>query len=342
MSLKLLHISDLHLTTDFFSPSTWITTSHDPYCFAALTNYWTSQSIDYLFVTGDIATDGQVKSFEHAKDFLLGQFQATTWQGNPMLGLDLKTFDRIFLVPGNHDRYLRDLLPFAGQIRNFEQVFGTVFQNAGRPRDARWMQSNDLRVRVLAFDSMGAAGATTAKGKVHEDDLDWLRTMYDADKRAKEQCDLRVAVLHHHVALPSNRQFKRLTRLKNMSDVIEDLLRADIDIVMFGHEHERYVGARTYADLIGDRRRCRNLEKNGYDVEKRLVTCMCGTTTQQGSGPRLAWHVVIDRTRPAEYELKFTLLEVNLGLKNLVPVQGEKEAIMLKRTSCRKAIGPGF
>ena len=91
---------------------------------------------------------------------------------------------RLFLVPGNHDRYAGRYLPISNQITNFESVFGDRFGNRGRPRAAGWLTSRDLRLRVLAIDSMGDAGwASVAKGKVHDDDLDWLQTVYDDDTR---------------------------------------------------------------------------------------------------------------------------------------------------------------
>ena len=152
--------------------------------------------------------------------------------------------------------------------------------------------------------------------------------------RSTETCDLRLLLLHHHVAIPDSRKYSRWTRLKNMTEAIESMLRADIDLVMFGHEHYHYLGERTYSDHIGDRRVRRRLLKDGYEVEKRLITCMCGTTTCHDGGANLAWRVVIDK--PGDrYRLRFTLLEANTRAGTLKPVAGAGKDILLYRRAAR-------
>jgi 3',5'-cyclic AMP phosphodiesterase CpdA len=333
VSLSILHISDLHMAGELFSPAAGLARSHDPDLFVALDRYWQDEPTDYVVATGDISTDGQVRSLEAAKQFLYASTPRPP--GSGAVGLRLAASDRLFMVPGNHDRYAGGYLPINRQIENFESVFGAAFQNPGRPRAAGWMKSSDLRVRVLAIDSMGAAGfGSVAKGKVHEDDLDWLQAIYREDARRGETCDLRLLLLHHHVAIPDSRKYSRWTRLKNMTEAIESMLRADIDLVMFGHEHYHYLGERTYSDHIGDRRVRRRLLKDGYEVEKRLITCMCGTTTCHDGGANLAWRVVIDK--PGDrYRLRFTLLEANTRAGTLKPVAGAGKDILLYRRAAR-------
>jgi len=333
MPLSILHISDLHVAGDLFSPVSGLTRSHDPDLFVALDRYWQTQPADYVVATGDISTDGQVKSLEAAKQFL---HASTPHPGtSAAVGFRLPSRDKLFMVPGNHDRYGGRFLPINRQITNFETVFGGSFQNPGRPRAAGWMKTSDLRLRVLAIDSMGAAGwGSVAKGKVHEDDLAWLQAVYQEDTRNKEECDLRLLLLHHHVAIPDGRRYSRWTKLKNVADAIESMLRADIDVVMFGHEHYHYLGERTYSDLIGDRRVRRRLSKEGYELEKRLITCMCGTTTCNDGGPNLAWLVVIAK-QSDRFHLRFVLLEANKHASALNPVAGATKDILLYRRPAR-------
>jgi 3',5'-cyclic AMP phosphodiesterase CpdA len=327
MALSILHISDLHLAGKLFSPERGLQRPHDPDLFVALDGYWQAEPTDYVVATGDISTDGQVQSLETARQFLCGSVPRP--EASRPIGLRLADH-RLFLVPGNHDRYAGRYLPISRQITNFESVFGGSFGNPGRPRAAGWMTSSDLRLRVLALDSMGDAGwASVAKGKVHDDDLDWLHAVYDEDTLRKEPCDLRLLVLHHHVAIPDSRKFNRWTKLKNVADALESMLRADIDIVMFGHEHYHYVGERTYSDLIGDRRIRRRLEKK-YRLEKRLITCMCGTTTCDDGGRNLAWRVVVDR-QGDRFHLRFVLLQADKQAGTLKPVPDASEDILLYR-----------
>lgn len=332
MPLSILHISDLHVGGDLFSPVSGLPRSHDPELFVALDGYWQTEPADYVVVTGDISTDGEATSLDSARQFLYASVQRPGTSA--AIGLHLPTQGRLFLVPGNHDRYGGRFLPISRQIENFESVFGGSFQNPGRPRAAGWMESSDIRVRVLAVDSMGDAGWSVARGKVHQDDLDWLQTVYREDLRKSEKCDLRLLLLHHHVALPDSRSFSRWTKLKNVNETIESMLRADIDMVMFGHEHYHYLGERTYSDLIGDRRIRRRLSKQGYELEKRLITCMCGTTTCHDGGQNLAWRVVITR-RSDRFRLGFVLLEADKQAKTLKPAAGGSKDILLFRRSAR-------
>lgn len=251
------------------------------------------------------------------------------------MGLGLADQAKLFLVPGNHDRYAGRYLPISRQITNFESVFGDWFENPGRPRAAGWMTSSDLRLRVLAIDSMGDAGwASVAKGKVHADDLDWLRAVHDEDTRRQEPCDLRILLLHHHVAVPDSHEFSRWTKLKNVADALERMLRADIDVVMFGHEHYHYVGERTYSDLIGDRRIRRRLAKQ-YQLEKRLITCMSGTTTCDDGSRNLAWRIVFDR-QGDRFRLRFVLLEADRSAGTLKPAADGSQDIVLYRRPARR------
>jgi 3',5'-cyclic AMP phosphodiesterase CpdA len=287
------------------SHRTWLPRRHDPDLFAALDGYWKAEPADHVVATGDISTDGQVQSLEAARQFLTGAVPRPARRRDR---LGPRGPGQALLVPGNHDRYAGRYLPISNQITNFESVFGDRFEIAVA-RARRLVDIEDLRLRVLAIDSMGDAGCLVAKGKVHDDDLDWLQTVYDDDTRREEHCDLRLLLLHHHVAIPDSHRFNRWTRLKNVTDALESMLRADIDLVMFGHEHYHYVGERTYSDLIGDRRIRRRLAKT-HQLEKRLITCMCGTTTCDDGGRNLAWRVVIDR-RGDRYHLRFVLLEAD-------------------------------
>lgn len=333
MSLSILHISDLHVAGELFRPERGLPRPHDPDLFVALDGYWRAEPADYVVATGDISTDGQVQSLETARQFLYGSVpRPGTSQA---IGLRLADPARLFLVPGNHDRYAGRYLPINRQITNFESVFGGSFGNPGRPRAAGWMTSGDLRLRVLAIDSMGDAGwASVAKGKVHDEDLDWLRTVYDEDTRRQEPCDLRLLLLHHHVAVPDSRKFNRWTKLKNVADTLESMLRADIDIVMFGHEHYHYLGERTYSDLIGDRRIRRRLDKK-YRLEKRLITCMCGTTTCDDGGRNLAWRLVFDR-HGDRFRVRFVLLQADRQARTLKPMADASEDIVLYRRPARR------
>ena len=62
MPLSILHISDLHVAGELFSPERGLPRRHDPDLFAALDGYWKTEPADYVVATGDISTHGQVQS----------------------------------------------------------------------------------------------------------------------------------------------------------------------------------------------------------------------------------------------------------------------------------------
>ncbi len=224
MGLTILHISDLHFAADLLSPTHWLQKVHGPRLLDALSRYWERRPTDYLVVTGDISTDGELQSLENARRFLMDKIPVNggEWQGAPEFGLNVRDPDRLFLVPGNHDRYTWRGLGISRQITRFEDVFGDMFHNKGRPRRAGWMEADGLRIRVLSIDSMGKARKfSPAAGRVHDEDMEWLRQMYREDSQNKENWDLRLLLLHHHVALPDTREFSRLTKLKNRAELLQ-------------------------------------------------------------------------------------------------------------------------
>lgn len=93
MSMKIVHISDLHFASAFFVPE-WCQN---------VRSIISSERPELLIVTGDITDDGYVHQYDLAKPYL-----------------DSLDADRMLAVPGNHDA--RNL-----GYAIFEDVFGTRF-----------------------------------------------------------------------------------------------------------------------------------------------------------------------------------------------------------------------
>ena len=276
MTLELLHISDLHFAPALVNPPPALVKHHDMFALKALAKYCRQHPPDHLIATGDLATDGQVDSLTNAHTFIFGtRAVPTTVAGiaGGEIGLGF-TDAQVDLVAGNHDRYRAGWLPFMGSSQNFETVF-KGFLSPGHPRRTSWIAAHGLRLRVLSIDSCGGAGGLSiAKGRVKADDLRWLQDVYRADVDAGECWDLRLLLLHHHVALPHNRQFRKFKRLKNRNHLLAAMLRADIDLVCFGHEHDHYARLRTYRDLITKKRIRGGLVDHGYNLSKTLAARM--------------------------------------------------------------------
>ena len=93
MPLSILHISDLHVGGELFSPERGLPRHHDPELFVALDGYWRAEPADYVVATGDISTDGQVGSLEAARQFLLA---VRSESNNPVYHFDLANVEFLF------------------------------------------------------------------------------------------------------------------------------------------------------------------------------------------------------------------------------------------------------
>jgi len=124
--LRLLHLSDLHLCKNF--------RSFRPYVFddtvleaVAKWAYYYKENIDAIIITGDIAESGFIEDLLFAKDFIDSASaypSRVPWiniEGRPTLQSCNKP---IFLMPGNHDRYKKPLVPIHGGAK-----FGEIFIN---------------------------------------------------------------------------------------------------------------------------------------------------------------------------------------------------------------------
>lgn len=348
MSLKLLHISDLHLEANFWKPQepTWRRpTPHDPKVAEALARYVADLRPDGLLITGDISTDGRVEAFETAKKLFFETVDSPPgWNGLEKFGFSMPQ-ERVHLVAGNHDwfdpplgYYPWDLwkrMRGVQKITNFDTQFSGMFDAVKRPRFARWIESSDLRVRVLGIDSSSAAKGKLGQGQVHIDDLEWLQSIYQSDQDNREKCDLRILLVHHHVALPRTRQFRKTTRLRNRIQTLEAMLRGNIDLVFFGHEHRKFVGSFSYSGQIPDRR-CGYLAKNGCDPDKLFVPCMAGGTTCDDGEPNQGWCVTIEKLNECDlFELYYESIEFDGVTKTAKRQDGDTKRIRFHRKSCR-------
>lgn len=166
-----------------------------------------TQRPDHIAVTGDFVNLALNAEFEPARAWLESV-------GPP---------DRVSIVPGNHDAYVR-----ATQHR-IAQCWGSYFTDDDTP-DARFPF---LRRRgPLALIGVSSAVPTPplmATGWLGRRQLDALQKLLDLI--ATEPL-FRILLIHH--PLRSDRPAKRLT---NSEDLLALLKRRGVDLVLHGHDH---------------------------------------------------------------------------------------------------------
>jgi hypothetical protein len=229
--IRLLHVSDLHLTAELdevgrklVTPALAPTHSFEAARYVASAVAALQPRYDALVATGDLTTDGARESFET----VLQYFQSGSITGaNPMriaaYGLKASRFQRV-LLPGNHDRYAAKEIP--GQRLDFtcEEILQIPcrypYMLGYRPHNR---EDNSFTLLFLVFDSNLQAGRdgsrfsaaawkrALAKGEIKDAELIEACELVKATMEAKEverigggtlkfdpSKTIRIALLHHH------------------------------------------------------------------------------------------------------------------------------------------------
>lgn len=253
---------------------------------------------DILIATGDISTDGTSRSLEIAREFIE---KSSIYEHGRLVsgGLAAHRGQRI-IVAGNHDRYGDWFLPYESQTnRNLESVFHIRDQYpyvVGFRRPAQRADANLPTILFYVFDSTVTGDIARslnpqkriARGIVTYQDCEWLESMPDILRRAKSVPDLggetlaidyentiRVALLHHHpVIKQKNSIFQFFNKsswsiMENADRFVDTCFKAEVDLVLFGHEHENH----------NEPQQREIIETNGTRVHSIRFVC-CPSTTE--------------------------------------------------------------
>lgn len=205
MVKTIAHLSDLHIGRS---------TAHHVAA-VSLCDALLAHKVDQVLVTGDITHHGLVSEFNQFTEI----FQ------------DLLSSNKMFLVPGNHDR-LGDDVSLKIMAGNKVSVF------------------NDQGLHIISIDSTGSHNRAwvSVHGVIGPEDVENVGQMLD---QARDH-DLVVVLLHHHLLpLPEDTFWERLVawlgwqftlELRNGKDLIKTLI-GRCDLILHGHRHiprERY------------------------------------------------------------------------------------------------------
>lgn len=220
-ALRILHLSDTHLTGDgsLHQRTVDTTAALD----VLLEHVDAVPGVGLVVVSGDVSEDGSPESYAVLRDRVGG------WATRH--GAALVT------VPGNHD-----------QREGFRQVLanGHVLGEGGRPLMHTmeyhpptvpvWGQSVVGGRRVLTLDtSVPGAGY----GLLGAESLERLRTALTDDSDAPHG----TVVVLHHPPLPAPTALHEALRLQNPEDLADVIRGTDVRVVLAGHYHHHFAGS---------------------------------------------------------------------------------------------------
>jgi len=224
--IALAHLSDLH----FGSPKSEAVWRNVRQFLLGILN---QDRGDALLVTGDLAHNPQKKLYETAAA-RLDELQMP-----------------YFVCAGNHDRHYLgnrakwnplNYIPGFAASAEFDKTFGSKVLVPQDPKEHTAGNGPDgWKIGLLGLDSSDDAD-WSARGFVGETHFGTI----DRATRARDW-DLCICFVHHHLlsirALEHNRRGKpadlfKVTTLVNAGSLLEALTKANIDVVLHGHEHE--------------------------------------------------------------------------------------------------------
>jgi 3',5'-cyclic AMP phosphodiesterase CpdA len=220
------------------------------------------KKIDYLIVSGDITSIGDVESFTNAKHFLTNHFE------EKISGLGFEE-EKILIVPGNHDTILNKYYPANSKHRleNYYSIFNLKLPYSKPPLDI-----NGKKFTFFCFDSTSPNFWFFTDGEIGQENIKWfchetikLRREYREDYSKS----VKIVIFHHHpIPLPGANS-STWTQLIDGSKFLPILHHEGIDLVIHGHEH---FNATSKIEYIFS-----NVRK------KPLTICATGSATQEGS-----------------------------------------------------------
>jgi predicted phosphodiesterase len=198
-------------------------------------------------VTGDIVDSPRVMWLHEAWHGLFKLSRALGGGNNPNIA------DKVFVCPGNHDRYWRgnsvkpSFIPRSGGTNLFDTIIGRHVATApnltiGATPPEQW------KLFVNQVDTSLYSGIL-AQGFVRKPDLDGIRELARSGYDPQVPFSLMILMMHHH-ALPiaelephfpkMNSVASVFTAATNPGRVLENMLSGHVDIVLHGHEHQSH------------------------------------------------------------------------------------------------------
>jgi UDP-2,3-diacylglucosamine pyrophosphatase LpxH len=263
--IRILHASDLHIAQapslispiDKISPGTFVeavtkrtfASSFDPAVLERFTSFVYNKmggQIDAVLLTGDIATTGLPHDLEVARRFIEGpphpRVPALNTRMEPTLaGLGMP----VWLLPGNHDRYIRTkLLDYSPGGTRFDYVFGAYWK--GHVQAFPLISHADIHAAIIAadFNLKSKKDSTVmfgkyAQGRAYTATLDHLEqaTTSIKNNHAQQRTEALAIVWALHFP-PKYPGISRAMQLINSRELIDRANQCGVHALLAGHTHQ--------------------------------------------------------------------------------------------------------
>lgn len=231
MSLKLLHLSDIHIGKTHFKSNEFVAhiekALRDMKC-----------TIDAIVVTGDVF-DAEVFHKPKYKTYIIeaiGLFECLIEKLNKNLGCNLSK-ENVFFIPGNHEINRKSKDPY-DKYRYFIKRF---YKEIPSEYDSKklWFFKiySDIKIVLLGFNSTMYKD-NEDYGEISMEQISNLTAHLDSIEN-KEDYSV-VALLHHHFYYieERNKDYKDYSVLRNGQSFMSGLRKYNLYAILHGHKHE--------------------------------------------------------------------------------------------------------
>jgi 3',5'-cyclic AMP phosphodiesterase CpdA len=226
--MKIIHISDLHLPVNL-NPFRLRRKSLVGYANYSLRRRQKhllhpkliesirSQDYNALIISGDITNISQKKEFAEAREIL-----------SPILD------ERVFMVPGNHDRYTQEAMENQYFESEFREFLGSKLPKA---ENSEYLYQKKIgNLHWFGWDSNLVLPSMQAQGVVSESVVE-KTLQFISESKIQEY----MIVCHHPLWNPKHRQESVRHRLLNREDLAEKLQSKPPIAYFHGHLHTNWV-----------------------------------------------------------------------------------------------------
>jgi 3',5'-cyclic AMP phosphodiesterase CpdA len=163
---------------------------------------------DHIAVTGDLVNLSLADEYNRARGWL-------QTLGSPT---------DVTLVPGNHDVYVRGVVPSP-------QAYWGDYMRGDDSRDGFPFLRRRGRVALIGLSTAVPTAPLMATGRLGKHQLAQLLTLLDQTRGM-----FRIVLIHHPAITPPKRRLRRLVDASDLLDVLDD---KGAELLLHGHDHHR-------------------------------------------------------------------------------------------------------
>src|ERR1700678_3113628 len=233
MPITLIHLSDLHLGSDFLLRSLWRRrkwwNTEDRDLLHNLEHSIRETGPDYVVITGDIVNKCTRRNFERTA-YALRKLLSNA-------GVDIKK--QVLVIPGNHDV---KVLPAEdenfGRLSEFLKFLKDLFAEKDRlTRKAKFVRLDiERQLCFFCLDTTFKDKQPVAEGQVGAGQIAWLLDKYNGLRTSVPDFDrfIKVVALHHHPHPVNAGGQERFMQLLDNAEVISTFQRLGVNLVLHG------------------------------------------------------------------------------------------------------------